>query len=197
MYQQSEKNVKQQHLLLTWTQYGNFGPLAAEIGSEVWGTPASVNGFRILSSLLQRRRSPEANQNLHSVWPSPGLVHYIHFRGLLSPDWILRGAKFTLRPSFSFSCIASITARHSSSGRQPNFVAWYTEWNYKTFTEGATYIRLGGSALAHILHRESKNGATLTMAITLSVLDRFAKFVHCCKQQSISNKIHIKLPTTP
>jgi len=28
-----------------------------------------------------------------------------------------------------------------------------------------------------------KKGATLTMAITLSVLDRFAKFFHCCKEQ--------------
>jgi len=25
-----------------------------------------------------------------------------------------------------------------------NFVAWYKEWNYGTFAEGATYIRLGG-----------------------------------------------------
>jgi len=33
------------------------------------------------------------------------------------------------------------------------------------------------------LHRESKKSATLTMAITLSILDRFAKFFHCCKQQ--------------
>jgi len=28
-----------------------------------------------------------------------------------------------------------------------------------------------------------KKGATLTMAITLSILDRFAKFFHCSKQQ--------------
>jgi len=33
------------------------------------------------------------------------------------------------------------------------------------------------------LHRESKKGATLTMAITVSILDRFAKFFHRCKQQ--------------
>ena len=33
------------------------------------------------------------------------------------------------------------------------------------------------------LHCESKKGATLTMAITLSILDRFAKFFHCCKEQ--------------
>ena len=30
----------------------NFGSLAAEIGSLVWGTPANFNGFRVLASLL-------------------------------------------------------------------------------------------------------------------------------------------------
>jgi len=53
----------------------------AEIGSGVWGTPENFNGFRVLPSLLQRCRSPKANQTLHDVWPSPALVHYIHFRG--------------------------------------------------------------------------------------------------------------------
>ena len=55
----------------------NFGPLAAEIGSVVWGTPANFNGFRVLASLLQRRSSTEANQTLHHVWSLPGLVDYI------------------------------------------------------------------------------------------------------------------------
>ena len=30
----------------------NFGPLAAEIISLVWGTPGNFNGFRVLSALL-------------------------------------------------------------------------------------------------------------------------------------------------
>jgi len=34
-----------------------------------------------------------------------------------------------------------------------------------------------------VLHRESKKGATLTMAITLSILGGFGKFFHCCKEQ--------------
>jgi len=59
----------------------NIGPLAAEIGSGVWGTPANLNGFRVLPSLLQRRRSPEDNQTFHNVWPPPGLVHYIYIFG--------------------------------------------------------------------------------------------------------------------
>ena len=38
----------------------------------------------------------------------------IHFRGLLPPDGILPGAKFTLRPSLAFSYIGSVTARHGT-----------------------------------------------------------------------------------
>jgi len=59
----------------------NFGPLAAENGLPVWGTPANFNGFRVLSSLLHRHHSTDANQTLHDVWPSPGLVHYTYIFG--------------------------------------------------------------------------------------------------------------------
>ena len=72
-----KKLVKQQYLLHKSAQYGELRPtIAAEIVSLVWGTPANFNGFRVLASLLQRRRSTEANQTLHSVWPLPGLVHF-------------------------------------------------------------------------------------------------------------------------
>ena len=67
-----------------WTcshNMANFGPLPATIGLPVWGTPANFNGFRVLPSLLQGRRSPEANQTLHDDWPSPGLLHYIYIFG--------------------------------------------------------------------------------------------------------------------
>jgi len=30
----------------------NFGPLAAEIGFVVWGTPTNFNGFGVLAALL-------------------------------------------------------------------------------------------------------------------------------------------------
>ena len=33
----------------------NVGPLAAEIVSLVWGTPANFNGFRVLAVLLHRQ----------------------------------------------------------------------------------------------------------------------------------------------
>ena len=55
--------------------------IMAEVGPVVWGTPANFNGFRVLAELLQRRCSTEANQTLHGVWPSPGLVQYIYIFG--------------------------------------------------------------------------------------------------------------------
>jgi len=59
----------------------NFGPLTAEICWGVWAIPANFNGFRVLASLLHRRRSTKVNQTLHDVWPSPWLLHYIYIFG--------------------------------------------------------------------------------------------------------------------
>jgi len=101
----------------------NFGPSAAEIGLPVCGSPANFNGFRVFASLLQRRRSTEVNQSLHNVWPSLGLVHHVYIFGALAPNGIMQGAKFTLGVSLAFFYIGSVTARHSSSGCQPNFAA--------------------------------------------------------------------------
>jgi len=63
----------------------NFGPLTAEIGWRVWGIPANFSRFCALASLLHRRRTPEANQTLHDLWPSPGLVHHIYIFGSSCP----------------------------------------------------------------------------------------------------------------
>jgi len=80
----------------------NFGPLTAEIGSGVWGTPANSNGFRVLASLLQQRRLPEANQitKLCAMFGRLLGWYIIYtFLGLLPPDGILTGAKFTASKS--------------------------------------------------------------------------------------------------
>jgi len=43
----------------------NFGPLGAEIGSGVWGTPAQkFNGFRVLEALLHATLVVGVNQTL-------------------------------------------------------------------------------------------------------------------------------------
>jgi len=101
----------------------NFISLTAEIDLPL-GTPANFNGFRVLPSLLQRRRSPEANQTFHDNWPSPRLVHYVGlyiFRGSWRLTEFLPRPKFTVRASLEFCYTSNVTTRHSSSGRQPNF----------------------------------------------------------------------------
>jgi len=150
MYRQSERNLSNSNISSRCAHHmAYFALLTAEIGSGVWGTPANFNGFRVLALLLQRRRSSEANQTLNDVWPSPGMVHYIYiFRGFC-PLTELPGIIFTLRSSSAFSYIGSVTARHSTTGRQPNFAAWYKEWNYGTFADGATYIRPGNHHVGH------------------------------------------------
>jgi len=86
MYRQSEKNLLSRNISSTCTHnMVNFGPLAAEIVLLVWDTPANFNWFRVLASLLQQRRSTEANQTLHDVWTSPARLHYIYIFGGCCP----------------------------------------------------------------------------------------------------------------
>jgi len=49
-----KKLVKQQKNISSTCPHNmvNFGPLAAEIVSLVWGTPGNFNGFRVLATLL-------------------------------------------------------------------------------------------------------------------------------------------------
>jgi len=76
-----KKLAKWQYLLHMSSQYGELGPLTAEICWRVWGTPANFNRFHILASLVQRRRSLEANQTLQELCPSHGLVHHVYIFG--------------------------------------------------------------------------------------------------------------------
>ena len=53
MYRQSEKNLSSSNISSTRLySMVNFGLLAAEIVSLVWGTSANFNGFRVLAALL-------------------------------------------------------------------------------------------------------------------------------------------------
>jgi len=112
--------VKQQYLLHTFSQYGELWPSNAETGSVVWSTPANFNGFRVLPSLLRRRRSPEANQTLHDVWPSPGMVRYIYTFGGFCPLMEFCQVQNSLCVQVLHSPILAAllhVTSHSSSGR--------------------------------------------------------------------------------
>jgi len=124
----------------------NVGPLTAEIGWRVWGTPANFNVTKfqrvsrccfVTAPTSLNGGQPNFALCLSVAWACT-LGQYIRFWGLLPPNGILQGAKFTLRPSLAFSYVGIVTARHSSSGRQPNVAA-----------EGATYIRQGGHHVGH------------------------------------------------
>ena len=116
-------NTKKYLLYTSW-QYGELQPTSGWYRLVSFGHPANFNGFRVLASLLHRRRSTEVNQTLHDVWPSHRLVHYMYiFWGSCPVNGMLPRAKLSLRPSLAFSYIGTVTARHWSSRRQPNFAA--------------------------------------------------------------------------
>ena len=48
-------------------QYGELGPLAAEIGLPVWGTPANFNGFRDLAALLHGSNNNNNNTKIYNA----------------------------------------------------------------------------------------------------------------------------------
>jgi len=64
-YRQSEKNLLSRNMSFRCPHdMVNFGPLAAEIGLPVWGTPANFNGFRILAALLHGSQVVGVSQTL-------------------------------------------------------------------------------------------------------------------------------------
>jgi len=151
MYRQSEKNSN-----ISSTSphnMANVGPLTAEIDLPVWGNPSKfqrVSRFDFVTAATSPNwRQPNFARCL--AVSCAGTL-YIHFRLLMPHNEILPGTKFNLRPSLALSYIGSVTPRHSSSGRQPNFAA--LSRRHHLYSAG----RPSRWALAH---RESKKGATL------------------------------------
>ena len=112
----------------------NFGPLAAEIGWWVCGTPANVNGFHILALLLHQCHSVEANQTawcMAVIWAG---TLYIHFRMLLPPNGIHFASK---------SCILLYWQHYCTTLKQcMSAKLWHS-------AEGAICIRQGGHHVGH------------------------------------------------
>jgi len=137
MYGQSEKTVKQLYLIHMSSQYGELRLTGAQVISGVLGTPANFNRFRVLASLLHRRRSPEANQTLHDLWPSPELVHYIHFVAF-DPWWNFARCKIHFS---SKSCVLLYWQRYWIGTPAAGVIQTLRRaTRNRTFAEGATYI---------------------------------------------------------
>ena len=87
MCRQSERNLLNSNISSRCPHsMANFGPLTAAIGLPVWGTPANFNRFRVLASVLQQRRSPEANQTFSIFGRLLSWYTIYTFWGLLPPD---------------------------------------------------------------------------------------------------------------
>jgi len=63
----------------------NFGPLAAEIVSLVWGTSSNFNGFRFLAALLHSQTAA-LNRRVSNVWEIFALTHTS--RGMAHAQWL-------------------------------------------------------------------------------------------------------------
>jgi len=77
-----------------------------------------------------------------------GLLHYIYIFGASCPlteFCLVQNSRYVqvLRLYWQRYCTAL------QQPRRPNFVAWYKEWNYVTFAEGAAYIWLGDHHVGH------------------------------------------------
>ena len=140
-----KKLIKQQYLLHMSSQYDELRPTS---GWDRFGSLRHHSKFQRVSRLgfVTAATSfiggqPNFARCLAVSWTA---TLHIYFRGILPPDGISPHAKFALRPSLAFSCIASVTASHSSSGRQPNcgmVEGVQLRFRFSSFsTEGATYI---------------------------------------------------------
>jgi len=129
MYRQSEKLVKQQYLHM-FSQYGELRPCNGWDRLVNLGHPSKFQwvlglGF-VTAPMLLNGGQPHFASCL--AVSRAGTLH-IHFWGL----WSCPITEFCLVQNslcVQVSYISSVTARHSSSGWQSNFVAWYKEWNY-------------------------------------------------------------------
>lgn len=118
MYRESERNLLNSNISSTSPHYmANVSPLTAEISWWVWGTPANFNGYRIMASFTAVTLFTGGKPNFARC-----LAVYIFGSSCPVTESLLR-AIFILRPSLALSYIGTVTARHSSSGCQPNFMA--------------------------------------------------------------------------
>jgi len=110
-----KKLVKQQYVLHMSSQYRELRPTNGwDLLASLWHPSkfqrVSRLGFITALTLLNGGQ-PNFAWCFAICWAG---TLYIHFWGLLLPNRILPGAKFTLRPSLAFSYTGSVTAWYSS-----------------------------------------------------------------------------------
>ena len=97
-YRQSEKNLLSSNISFRWPHnMVNFGPLATEIVSLVWGNPGNFNGVRVLAALrhgtlvvgVSQTAALNRGRHLYSAgWPSRWALAHILVSVVLRLGWI-------------------------------------------------------------------------------------------------------------
>ena len=104
MYRQSEKNLLSSNISSTCPHnMVNFGPLAAEIVSLLWGTPGNFKGFRVLAALLHGTLVVGVSQTA-----ALNRGRHLYSAG--------RPSRWALAHISSFICSSLPSARHTAAG---------------------------------------------------------------------------------
>ena len=89
----------------------NFGPLAAEIGSGVWGTPTHFNGFCVLAALLRGRQVVSVSQTLRVEQRVPPMFGSATIRLGIGPHC---SSVLSTSTSFPYSPVGNVPVRPSN-----------------------------------------------------------------------------------
>ena len=161
------------------------GPLTAEIGSGVLGHPSKFQRVSRIAFVTAATSltggQPHFARCLAVFWAG---ILYIFGCSCPLTELCQEQNSLYVQVLIAFSYIGSVTARHSSSGRQRNFAAWCKEWNYGTFARrGVTDIRLGGHHVGHrpTLYFFFKNIVMLCVVLCFSayVVNKVHDNEHC------------------
>jgi len=117
------------------SQYGELPRLAAAIVLLVCGTPANFNGLHVLASLLQRRRSTEANKT-KMFGRFLGWYTIYTFSGAVAPQRNFARCKIYFASQVSRSPILPpYTALEQRPSGKRYFIMWYVHRTRNKITE--------------------------------------------------------------
>jgi len=147
MYRQSQKNLLNSNISSTCSHnMVNVGPLTADTGWRLWGTPANFNGVRVLASLLQLSVAQRKSTKLCTTFGRLlGWYTIYNFSEAYARNAILPCAIFTLRPSrvFLFSQRYCTALEQWALAKLCSIVQGMGLWKFRSSsfsTEEATYI---------------------------------------------------------
>jgi len=154
--------------------------LAGNTRTQKWPkkSPYRQHHTTLLGCIFAIKASTIGNKNLFSTNTSSTCPRNMVNFGLLTAE-IGSGVWGTLANFNGFRVLAALGLLHVT------LVVGVSQ-TLRRWTEGATYIRQCGHHVGHwptfYTLSQKRCSVGLTMAITLSILDRLAKFFHCCKE---------------